>query len=193
MYPTYKRGADGRRYILSDVDDIPMWSKKTLTTVKPLNFFDTAGGPNELTSLLTPNMIDKNKDFDVKRLEVNVMATDKAPLELADVAKLAILQAGFYLTIFTNEARRSYAVPMHALLKAPLQVAAAGASAYNPNWIVSGGAYINMPDGEGLVFKGGEAFVCQLNSSEIALDLSGLDMSVVFWGRRYALMSAKDA
>lgn len=190
MYPQYKRGQNGQRMILSDVDDIPMWSKKALTTTKPLNFFDEIGGPNEKTSLQTANMIDKNKDFDVKRIEVNVMATDNAPLELADVAKIAILQAAFYIQIFTNEARRAYAVPIHAMLKAPLQVAAAGASAYNPAWVVNGGAYINMPDGEGLVLKGGEAFTCQLSSTDLALDLTGISMSIVLWGRRYALLSA---
>lgn len=190
MYPQYKRGQGGQRFILSDVDDLPMWSKKDLTTVKPLSFFDDIGGPNEKTSLQTANMIDKNKDFDVKRIEVNVMATDNAPLELADVAKIAILQAGFFIQIFTNEARRAYAVPLHALLKAPFQVAAAGASAYNPAWVVNGGANINMPDGEGLVLKGGEAFTCQLSSSVLALDLTGISMSIVLWGRRYALLSA---
>lgn len=193
MYPTYKRGPNGQKFILADVQDIPMWSKKALTAVKPTNFFDEIGGPNEKTSLLTANMIDKNKDFDVKRIEVNVMATDNAPLELADVNKLAILQAGFFIQIYTNEANRAYAVPLHAMLKAPLLVAAAGASAYNPAWVVNGGAYINMPDGEGLVLKGGEAFTCQLSSTDLALDLTGLSMSIVLWGRRYALQAVNAA
>jgi len=193
MYPQYKRGPGGKKFILADVDDLPMWSKKTLTTVKPLDFFDTIGGPNEKTSLLTANMIDKNKDFDVKRIEVNVMTTAATPFALAEVNKLAILQAQYYLQIYTNEARRAYSVPMHAILKSPFLVAAAGASAYNPAWVVNGGAYINMPDGEGLVLKGGEAFTCQLSSTVLAADLTGLDMSVVLWGRRYALQAASEA
>jgi len=189
---TYRRGLLAERgLVLSDVDDIPMWSKKDLALAKPIDFFNQTGGPNEITSLLTANVIDQSKDFDVKRIEVNVFATDNAPLETADIAKIALLQAGFYLQIYTNETKRSWAAPMHALLKAPMQVAAAGASAYNPAWVVNGGCYINMPDGEGLILKGGTAFTCQLSSSQLSLDLTGLSMSVVLWGRRYALVKAR--
>lgn len=187
----YRRGYDESGLILSDVDDLPMWSRKTLAAAKPVNFFDEGGGPNEKTSLLTPNLIDQNKDYDVKIIEVNLMRTDKAPLEDTDLAIISKLQAGFYLQLYTNETKRSWAAPMHALLKAPMAVAAAGASAYNPAWIVNGRAVINMPDGEGLVIKGGTGFQCLLNSTQSALDLTGLDMSVVFWGKRYALIKAK--
>ena len=190
MLPRYKRGYNDSGLTLSDIDDLPMWSVKALAAAKPVNFFDQTGGPNELTSLITANMIDRNKDFDVKRIEVNIWATDQAPLETADLAKLSLLMAGFYLQIYTNEARRAWACPMNALLKFPMQVAAAGASAYNPAFIVSGGANINMPAGEGLVLKGGEAFTCQLSSSVAATDLTGLTMSVVLWGIRYALVKA---
>lgn len=192
MNPMYKRaGYDDQGLVLSDIDDIPMWSKKTLTAVKPQNFFDVGGGPNENTSLLTPNMIDQTKDFDVKRIEVNVMRTSKAPLDAAALVLIALAVSDYFIQFFTNETKRSWNAPIHALIRAPMQVAAAGAMAYNPAWIQNGGSNINMPDGQGLIVKGGTGFQLLLNSSVAASDLLGLDMSIVLWGRRYALVVAK--
>lgn len=186
-----RAGYDDQGLVLSDIDDIPMWSKKTLTAVKPQNFFDVGGGPNESTSLLTPNMIDQTKDFDVKRIEINFMRTSKAPLDAAALVLIALAVSDYFVQFFTNETKRSWNAPVHAIIRAPMQVAAAGAMAYNPAWIQNGGANINMPDGQGLIVKGGTGFQVLLNSSVAASDLSGLDMSVVLWGRRYALVVAK--
>ena len=188
----YKRaGYDDQGVVLSDIDDIPMWSKKTLTAVKPQNFFNAGGGPNENTSLLTPNMIDQTKDFDVKRIEINVMRTAKTPLNDAALVLIALAVSDYFVQFFTNETKRSWTAPIHAVIRAPMQIAAAGAMAYNPAWIQNGGANINMPDGQGLIVKGGTGFQVLLNSSVAASDLTGLDMSIVLWGRRYALVTAK--
>lgn len=189
----YRRGFNDAGFTLTDEDDLPMWSTKTLTTVKPLNFFDVGGGPNELTSLATPFLIDMTKDFDVRRIEVNFMASDKAPLEAADVALISKAVHDYYLTLKINESKFAWWAPLSALVKFPMAVAAAGASAYNPAWIVNGGANINpSADGRGtLIIKGGVAFQLQLSSSVNAQDLTGLDMNIALWGKRYALVTAQ--
>lgn len=189
----YRRGYNDAGLTLTDEDDLPMWSTKTLTTVKPLNFFDTGGGPDQNTSLVQPNVIDQNKDYDVRRIELNVMTTNKAAFVTADLTKIALLCRDYFLTVKLNESKFSWWSPISALIRFPMQVAAVGASAYDPYFVAGGGANINpRPDGRGtLILKGGQAFQVQLSSTVVASDLSGLDLNITLWGKRYALTTAQ--
>lgn len=190
--PQYRAGYNDQGLQLSDIDDIPMWSAKDLSAATTQNFFDVGGGPNESTSLLTQNQIDTNKDYDVKIIEMYIMNTSKTAFVAADLDKIAGLQNDFFLEIFTNEARRSWSAPVGGILRYPMAVAAAGASAYNPMAVVAGAISINMPVGEGLVLKGGQAFSCQLSTKAAApSNPTGLRMLIVLRGRRYALIVAK--
>lgn len=190
--PIYRAGYDDTGIKLSDIDDIPMWSAKDLTALTTQSFFDEGAGPNERTSLLTPNKIDNNKDYDVKIIEMFIMKTDKTPMVDTDLAKIAGLNTDWYLEVDTNEVRRSWYCPIGAILRYPMAVAAAGASAYNPMAIVAGSITINMPVGEGLILKGDQAFAVRLNTKAAApSNPTGLRMLINFRGRRYALVTAK--
>jgi len=187
----YRRGFNDMGLQLADEDDLPMWSTKTLTTVKPLNFFDTGGGPDQNTSLVQPNVIDQNKDYDVRRVELNVMTTAKTAFTTTEMAIVAKLIRDYYVTIKVNESKFSWWAPVSALLNFPTLLAAA--ATYNPEGVLSGGANINpRSDGRGLlILKGGQAFQFQLSSSVVAQDLTGLDLNVCLWGKRYALITAQ--
>lgn len=174
-------------YQITEVSDVPMWSRVDLTTAKPTAFFAEGGGINNKTSITTPNKIDNLKDFDIRRIEVSLQATDKQPLETADLAKIALLQRNYWAQLYTNDTRRSWFAHMGSLLAYPLQVAAAGAAAYNPVDVVKGAMNINVD--KGLVIKGGDAFQFLLTSEDTADDLTGLTMIVTLWGRLYKTMT----
>lgn len=190
-YPTYRAGLnDGPAINISDVDDIPMWSGKDLSAASTINFFDSTGvpGPNENTSLQSSGLIDQNKDYDVKRIEFYVMKASGGAMTDAELAQLSALIRERYVMIYTNESSRKWNAPMASILRYPLAVAAAGASAYNPVDILSGFMSINMPVGLGLVIKGGTTFTVELSTKAAApTSLALLRMLIVLRGRRYAL------
>lgn len=192
-YPIFRQGYENPNQAgiqISDVDDIPMWSVKDLSAASIINFFDSTGvpGPNENTSLQSSGLIDQNKDYDVKRIEFYVMKQTGGGLVAADLDTLGALIRERYVTIYTNESKRSWNAPMSALLRYPLAVAAAGAMAYNPDVILGGYMTINMPDGMGLVIKGGTTFTLQFSTTAASpTNLSTLRLAIVLRGRRYAL------
>lgn len=187
----YRRGYSAAGIPLTEESDLPMWSRVDLSAAKPIQLFSAGGGPNAITSLTTANKIDQNKDFDIRRIEFSIQRTDKTPLVTADLSLIGALLREYWCQLFTNETKRSWFAPMGGLVKYPMQVAAAGASAYDPVNVVSGGTFINVP--EGLVIKGGEAFLMQLTSEVPATDLTGLTLYTVLWGRLFALDRAKIA
>lgn len=158
--------------------DLPMWSKENLTAAKPVLFFNQNGGPNSVTSISTAQKIDQNADFTIKRIETNILKTDKTAIVAADLDKIALLLNEWFLQLFVNQNDRVWYAAMSNLIQYPMLVAAAGASAYDPVHVVNGGTFLNEP----VTIKGGEAFQMSLNSDVAASDLTGLRMEVVLWG-----------
>ncbi len=172
-----------RNYQLSEISDLPMWSRVDLGIDKPIQFFNVGGGPNARTSITTEHKIDNNKDFDVRCVEVSVQRTDKKPFTQADFANVAVLQRDYWMQLFTNDTKRAWFCHMGSIMTYPAEIFNGGLSSYVPTDIVKGRMLINVP--QGLVIKGGEAFTLQLNSEVPADDLSGLTMLVTLFGSLY--------
>lgn len=187
----YRRGFNNAGLPITEESDLPMWSRVDLTAAKPIQLFNTGGGPNAITSLTTAGKIDNTKDFDIRRIEFSIQRTDKTPLVTADFSLIGAMLREYWVQLYTNESKRAWMCPLGCLIKYPMQVAAAGASAYNPVDVVNGGTYINVP--EGLVIKGGDAFIMNLASEVVATDLTGLTLYTTLWGRLYALSRAQVA
>lgn len=176
----YRRGInDGLKLV--EESDYPMWSRVDLGTAKPVQLFSLGGGPNSATSLTTPNKIDQSADFNIKRIEFTVQTTSGAPFKDADLVLVGTLLREYWAQIYTNQSRRSWMNHLGAMIVPPMAVAAAGASAYDPARVVNGGCFINVEDG--LVIKGGEAFIMTLNCETPATDLTGLTLLTVLWGK----------
>jgi hypothetical protein len=156
--------------------DTPIFSKRALTTAKPLRFFDNPGlSAND--NIDSANQIDMNSDFALHRIECNVMKTDGSALVTADVALLAKLQKETWINFLKNTTDKAWSSSISSLMAAPMAVAAAGAMAYDPFHIVRGGTTLNVP----LIIQGGQNINVTLNW-ETASDFTTLTMELVLWG-----------
>ncbi len=157
--------------------DQPIWSKVALTGATQISFFNVGGAPTAANSIAQPNTVDQNADYIIKRIEVNLLTTAKTPFVTADLVLIGLLLSDCWLSLFTNQNQRAWYTSMSSLIKFPMAVAAAGASAYEPSMVVAGGTTLN----EEIVIKGGQNMNFQLQNPS-ASALTGLTMEIVLWG-----------
>lgn len=156
--------------------DTPIYSKRSLGTSTQIRFFDRAGVDAD-DNIDVANQIDMNSDFKCFYIEANIMPTSGAPFNDTLLTLAASLIKNTWLNFLKNTTDKAWQTSLSSLIKMPMLVAAAGAAAYDPKHVVSGGTKLNVPL---TIFGGQNINVTQQRTN--ATDYSTLTTELVLWG-----------
>lgn len=165
-----------KRTNVQDVLDYEIYSKIDLNTAQSFRFFNE-NDQNANGNIDQPSVIDANADYMAHYLDVNFLATDGDPLEDTDIALIASILKETWINFQINTAAKVWIASLSSIVRFPMAVAAAGASAYNPVGIVNGSYKFNVP----LLIPGGQNINVTLNR-QTATNYSGITMELVLLG-----------
>jgi hypothetical protein len=135
------------------------YSKVALAALSVYRFFVNAtGGQDQNNNIDLSNQIDANSLFQAERIELNLMRSDGAPVDSLALAQIGLIVRNMFFQIKLNNTTVVYTGSVSSLIKPPLAVAAAGASAYSPDKILNGGQRFNVP----LMVRGGQNISVEL-------------------------------
>lgn len=156
--------------------DTPIYSKRSLGTNTQVRFFDAAG-VNADDNIDVANQIDMNSDFKCFYIESNLLPTAGTAFDATLMTLAASLIKNTWLNFLKNTTDKAWQTSLSSLIKVPVLLAAAGASAYNPLGTVNGGTKLNVP----LTIFGGQNINVTQNRTN-ATDYSTLTTELVLWG-----------
>lgn len=161
---------------VQDVLDTPIYSKVALSAAQNWRFFNGNDQDAE-GNIDQPSVIDANSTYLVHYLDANFMKTDGSPIEDSDLALISAIVRNTWINFQLNSVSKAWIASMSSIVKAPLAVAAAGASAYNPVGIVNGSYRFNVP----LIIPGGVNINVTLNRKN-ATDYTGMTLELALLG-----------
>lgn len=165
-----------KRTNVQDVLDYEIYSKVPLTAAQSFRFFNE-NDQNANGNIDQPSVIDANADYMVHYLDVNFVATDGAPFDNADLAIISSILKETWINFQINTAAKVWIASLSSIVRFPMAVAAAGASAYTPVGIVNGTYKFNVP----LLIPGGQNINVTLNR-QTATNYTGITMELVMLG-----------
>jgi len=115
-----------------------IFSRVDLDASTSFRFFNESDTPSKFGNIDSPSKIDENSLFEVDRINFFAMASDGAPLVTATLALVAQFIESTFGTIKQNTVNEIISFASASVMVAPLAVAPAGASAYNPAAVLSG-------------------------------------------------------
>jgi len=175
---------------VSLIPDIPMnseriqqlleqcfYSKVDLSAASIFDFFTVGGGPKISGNIDSSQEINGNSLFACHNMCLNVMRQDGSALQNTDVELIAQLQRKTFLEMKLNNTTTVYSISLSQLFQAPLAVAAAGASAYDPVHIVKASQNFNLP----LLIQGAQTLSVEVHNPSVQ-NLTGLTLEVGLFG-----------
>jgi len=135
------------------------YSKVNLSAATQFRFFTVSDPPSRInTNVDTSQQIDANSDFLMHKMDFSVMRLDGAPVDSLAFAQIGLLVRNTILQITLNSVNVVYTTALASIMTAPIAVAAAGASAYNPTNVLK--ATVEFP--VKLLIRGGQNFAVEL-------------------------------
>lgn len=148
-----------------------IYSRVDLTADSIFRFFNEQNTPSKFGNIDSPSKFDQNANVEVHRVNLFVIRTDGTAVDKTTLAKVAALIESTFWTFKQNTINEIISFATAAVLVAPMDVAAAGASAYNPLAILSGSFEFDI------IWKiaGGQTINISMLNPE-AVDLTGISV-----------------
>jgi len=154
-----------------------IFSRVVLNASTSFRFFNETDTPSIFGNIDAPSKIDENSLFEVEKVNLYVMRSNGAPANAATLAIVSAMISDTFFQIKQNTTTEIISFHTGTVLAYPMEVAAAGAAAYNPAAIFTGSFTMDIL---WKIYGGQNISVVMQNPT--AVDLTGIDLIVELEG-----------
>lgn len=159
---------------IQQVLDYPIWSKVDLNATGTARFF-TVPGPSAISGIDAALQIDKSCLFTMHMLEINLMQTDGAPIDVANQITISQAIKNVFINFTKNGGERVGRWSLSNLLATPQEIVTSGG--YDLTRTVKGQKILNIPAD----IPGGQSLEFTFNWPS-SVDLTGITAEAVLYG-----------